>query len=253
MRRIALGVASVSGLLLAWELAGRFGLVDPLFLPAPSEILDTAVDLVRNGYRGSPLWMHVGISVGRAMLAFVLAVIAGIPLGVMIGLSPIVAGLIDPFVQFLRPLPKLALIPLVILWFGIGEFSKVFLIFLSASLSIVVGSAAAVANVRRQQLRAGRALGAHGFALFRHVMLPLMAPELFVTVRLSLGIGWTTLIAAEMIAADSGLGWMSVNAAAYLRTDIVMLGIVLLGLTGYALDLAIVGLQRWITPWAGRG
>jgi taurine transport system permease protein len=84
-------------------------------------------------------------------------------------------------------------------------------------------------------------------------MLPLMAPELFVTVRLSLGIGWTTLIAAEMIAADSGLGWMSVNAAAYLRTDIVMLGIVLLGLTGYALDLAIVSLQRWITPWAGRG
>ncbi|MDR3516723.1 MAG: ABC transporter permease [Azospirillaceae bacterium] len=237
---------------MAWESAARYGLVDPLFLPPPTEVLATAVDLLRHGYRGSPLWVHVGLSLGRALVAFVAAVIVGIPLGVMIGISPIFAGLIDPFVQFLRPLPKLALIPLVILWFGIGEFSKVFLIFLSASLSIVVGAAAAVANVRRQQIRAGKVLGAHGFALFRHVMLPQMAPELFVAVRLSLGIGWTTLIAAEMIAADAGLGWMAVNASAYLRTDIVMLGIVLLGLTGYVLDLAIVGLQRWVTPWAGR-
>lgn len=222
-----------------------------MLLPPPSEILATAIDLAHNGYQQTPLWMEIALSLGRTLSAFLAAVLLGVPLGIAMGMAPGFGALIDPFVQFLRPLPKLALIPLVILWFGIGEVSKVLLIFISAFLSIVVGTAAAVGNVRRQQLRAGRALGAHGFALFRYVVLPHMLPELFVTVRLSLGIGWTTLIAAEMIASDAGLGWMVVNAGAYLRTDIVMLGIVLLGATGYALDLILLGLQRWATPWAG--
>ena len=251
-RRTALSVTSVIVVTLIWELVGRAHWVDPLFLPPPSEILDTALDLARNGYQQTPLWMEIALSLARALSAFAVAILVGVPLGIAMGMAPNFGALIDPFVQFLRPLPKLALIPLVILWFGIGEVSKVLLIFVSASLSIVVGAAAAVGNVRRQQLRAGQALGAHGFALFRHVILPHMLPELFVTIRLSLGIGWTTLIAAEMIASDAGLGWMVVNAGAYLRTDIVMLGIVLLGATGYALDLVLVGLQRWATPWAGR-
>lgn len=116
----------------------------------------------------------------------------------------------------------------------------------------MVGTVAAVGGVQRQRIRAGQALGAHGTTLFRYVILPHILPELFVTLRLSFGIGWTTLIAAEMIAADAGIGWMVVNAGSYLRTDIVMLGIVLLGGTGYALDLALVRLQRWLAPWAGR-
>lgn len=250
-RQAAISVTSVVVVTLLWETAGRAGWIDALLLPPPSEILSTALDLVRNGYRQTPLWQHVALSLGRAVGAFAAAVAVGIPLGIAMGMAPTLGAAIDPFVQFLRPLPKLALIPLVILWFGIGELSKVLLIFISALLSIVVGAAAAVGNVRRQQLRAGQALGAHGYKLFRYVILPQMLPELFVTIRLSLGIGWTTLIAAEMIASDAGLGWMVVNASAYLRTDIVMLGIVLLGATGYALDLVLVGVQRWATPWAG--
>ncbi|MET0314305.1 MAG: ABC transporter permease [Hansschlegelia sp.] len=252
LRRLLIGAASVAIVTAAWEWTSRLGWTDPLLLPPPSEILGTALDLMREGYRETPLWQHVALSLARALGAFVAAVLIGAPLGIAMGMMPTFGAVIDPFVQFLRPLPKLALIPLVILWFGIGELSKVLLIFISAMLSIVVGATAAVGNVRRQQIRAGQALGAHGFALFRHVMLPSMLPELFVTVRLSLGIGWTTLIAAEMIASEAGIGWMVVNASSYLRTDIVMLGIVLLGVTGYALDLALVGLQRWTTPWAGR-
>lgn len=252
-RRAVLGAASVFLVVAAWEAAGRLRLVDPLLLPPPSEILSTAVELARGGYRQSPLWAHVALSLARALAAFAAAVVTGIPLGIAMGMSPTFGALIDPFVQFLRPLPKLALIPLVILWFGIGETSKVLLIYVSTVLSILVGAAAAVGQVRRQQLRAARALGASGFRMFRYVILPSILPDLFVTVRLSFGIGWTTLIAAEMIASEAGLGWMVVNAGAYLRTDIVMLGIVLLGATGYALDLALVGLQKWATPWAGRG
>jgi taurine transport system permease protein len=251
-RRVTLSITSIIVVTLMWELAARMHWVEPLLLPPPSDILRTAIDLARNGYQHKPLWLQVGLSLARALSAFAAAILIGVPLGIAMGMAPNFGALIDPFVQFLRPLPKLALIPLMILWFGIGEFSKILLIFISAVLSIIVGAAAAVGNVRRQQLRAGQALGAHGFALFRYVILPHMLPELFVTVRLSLGIGWTTLIAAEMIASDAGLGWMVVNAGSYLRTDIVMLGIVLLGGTGYALDLALLGLQRWTTPWAGR-
>jgi taurine transport system permease protein len=252
VKRFLIGAAAVAGVTLVWELAGRNGLVDPLLLPPPSEILATAIDLAQNGYRQTPLWEHVLLSVARAFGAFVAATAVGVPLGIAMGMSPVFSAVIDPFVQFLRPLPKLALIPLVILWFGIGETSKVLLIFVSALLSIIVGAAAAVGNVQRQRIRAGQALGAHGFALFRYVILPHILPEVFLTLRLSFGIGWTTLIAAEMIASDAGIGWMVVNAGAYLRTDVVMLGIVLLGGTGYALDLALIGLQRWAAPWAGR-
>ncbi|MCJ2128174.1 ABC transporter permease [Methylobacterium sp. E-045] len=252
-RRVFLGTVSVLLVIGIWETAGRLSLVDALLLPPPSEILATTRELLQDGYRQTPLWAHLLLSLARALAGFGAAIVTGIPLGIAMGMSPVLSALIDPFVQFLRPLPKLALIPLVVLWFGIGETSKVLLIYLSTVLTIIVGAAAAVEQVRRLQLRAARALGARGFTMFRFVILPAILPDLFVTVRLAFGIGWTTLIAAEMIASEAGLGWMVVNAGAYLRTDVVMLGIVLLGATGYALDLALVGIQRWVTPWAGRG
>ncbi|MCJ2143302.1 ABC transporter permease [Methylobacterium sp. E-066] len=251
--RALLGAVSVLLMVFVWEAASRLSLVDALLVPPPSEILATAADLMRDGYRQTPLWDHVLLSLARSLAGFLAAIVTGVPLGIAMGMAPVFGALVDPFVQFLRPLPKLALIPLVVLWFGIGETSKILLIYLSTVLTIVVGAAAAVSQVRRQQLRAARALGARGFTMFRFVILPAILPDLFVTVRLAFGIGWTTLIAAEMIASEAGLGWMVVNAGAYLRTDVVMLGIVLLGATGYALDLALVGLQRWATPWAGRG
>jgi taurine transport system permease protein len=159
---------------------------------------------------------------------------------------------LNPFVQFLRPLPKIALIPLVIVWFGIGEGAKFFLIFISSFLSIVVGAMAAVQGVSQGRLRAAQTLGASRRQQFVHVVLPDALPEVFTSVRLSIGIGWTSLIAAEMVAANSGLGWMVINAGSYLRTDVVLLGIVLLGLTGYAFDWLLQGLQRRHAPWTGR-
>ena len=168
------------------------------------------------------------------------------------GLSPGFNAVLNPFVQFLRPLPKIALIPLTVVWFGIGEGSKFFLIFISCFLTVVVGAAAAVGSVSQGRIRAARVLGANRRQIYTHVVLPNAAPELFTSVRLAVGIGWTSLIAAEMVAATSGLGWMVMNAGTYLRTDVVMLGIVLLGLTGYLFDLALVLAQRATVPWAGR-
>ncbi|RYF41736.1 MAG: ABC transporter permease [Comamonadaceae bacterium] len=247
-----LSLAAVLAVLVLWQLSGSLQWIDPLLLPPPSEIWTSTVEMLETGYRQVPLWQHFGISVARAFVAFVAAILVGIPVGLAMGLSPVFNALVNPFVQFLRPLPKIALIPLTVVWFGIGEGSKFFLIFISCFLTVVVGAAAAVASVSQGRIRAARVLGASRRQIYTHVVLPNAAPELFTSVRLAVGIGWTSLIAAEMVAATSGLGWMVMNAGAYLRTDVVMLGIVLLGATGYLFDLALVLAQRALVPWAGQ-
>lgn len=251
--RPLVSIAAIVAVLAAWLVVGEYGLVNPLFLPSPVEVAETGRDLMVEGYRGVTLLGHTAVSVGRAMFAFLIATLTGIPLGLIMGMSPTVNAIFDPFVQFLRPLPKLALIPLVIVWFGIGELSKFLLIYLATFLTVVVAAAAAVMSVPEGQIRAAQSLGVSRQQLFRHVMLPSALPELFTGVRVGIGIGWTTLIAAEMIASTSGLGWMVLNASNYLRTDVVMLGILILGATGYLLDLALVAAQRRFVHWMGKG
>lgn len=242
-------VAAVLGL---WQLSGAFGWIDALLLPPPGEVLRTAEELIREGYRQVPLWQHIGISIGRALAAFAAAVAVGVPLGLSMGLVPVLASAIDPFVQFLRPLPKIALIPLVVVWFGIGEGAKFFLIFIATVLSIIVGAAAAAGGISRARVRVAQTLGASRRQILLHVVLPDALPEIFTCIRLSVGVGWTSLIAAEMVAADAGLGWLVINAGSYLRTDVVMLGILLLGLSGYAFDWLLLRLQERFAPWSGK-
>ncbi len=251
-RRAVLSTGAVGAVILAWAVATRLEWTSPLFLPPPLEILTTARELFQEGYRQVPLWQHVLVSLARAVAAFIVATATGVPIGLLMGRSAAFHAVLDPFVQFLRPLPKLALIPLMVVWFGIGELSKFLLIYLATFLTIVVSATAAVLNVKESRIRAAQALGVTHYKLFRYVILPSALPELFTGVRVGIGIGWTTLIAAEMIAASSGLGWMVVNASSYLRTDVVMLGILLLGITGFALDLLLVSLQRAAVPWMGK-
>ncbi|WP_199525690.1 MULTISPECIES: ABC transporter permease [unclassified Herbaspirillum] len=251
-KRAAVSTAAVALVLGVWQLSGSLHWIDPLLLPPPSEIFQTTVDILADGYRQVSLWQHILVSVLRATVAFAAAIAAGIPLGLAMGLSQPVSAVLEPFVQFLRPLPKIALIPLTVVWFGIDEGSKFFLIFISCFLSVVVSAAAAAVGVNKNRLRAAQTLGANRYQLFTRVVLPNALPEIFTGVRLSIGIGWTSLIAAEMVAANSGLGWMVINAGTYLRTDVVMLGILLLGIIGYLFDLALVLLQRAFVPWAGR-
>lgn len=250
--RVAVGGAAVAAVVALWQLSGMLRWVDPLLLPPPGDVLETAFELAADGYQQTPLWQHVFVSVARAVAAFAASIVVGIPLGLAMGMVPALDAALDPFIQFARPLPKIALIPLTVVWLGIGEASKFFLIFIASVLSIVVGASAAVAGVNPNRVRAARALGAGPLQVFRHVVLPSTLPELFTTVRLSIGIGWTALIAAELVAARSGLGWMVLNAGNYLRTDIVILGIVLLGLIGWGLDVLIVLAQRRLAPWSGK-
>lgn len=249
---VAISLGAVAIFFLAWQTAATHHWVSPLLLPSLTDMATTLGELATDGYRQVPLWQHIAVSLARALGAFSVSIVLGIPLGLLMGMSPLTSAILDPFVQFLRPLPKIALIPLAVVWLGIGEASKFFLIFIATFLSIVVGAAAAVERISQTRLRVAQTLGASRLQIFLRVALPNALPELFTTVRLSIGIGWTSLIAAEMVAADSGLGWMVINASSYLRTDIVMIGILMLGGIGYLLDLLLLGLQRLLVPWAGK-
>ncbi|MBW2147535.1 MAG: ABC transporter permease subunit [Deltaproteobacteria bacterium] len=244
---------SILATIFFWFLATNLGWIKPLFLPSPQEIVETVIELVEVGYRQVPLQMHILVSLARALFAFAMAGIIGIPIGLLMGFFPVINAILDPFVQFFRPLPKLALIPLVILWFGIGETSKFVLIFMATLLTVIVSAAAAVKGVPENRMRVAKALGVNQYQFFRYVIFPSVLPDLFTGMRVGVGIGWTTLIAAEMIAATSGIGWMVLNASAYLRTDVVLLGIGILGTTGYLLDIAIVMVQKKVVPWMGKG
>ncbi|OWT71493.1 MULTISPECIES: ABC transporter permease [unclassified Achromobacter] len=249
---LVVSTAAVVAVLASWQLASTRGWVDSLFLPPPSELLSTWADLWRNGYGQIPLWEHVGISLARALSAFALSIVIGVPLGLAMGLNATLAAILNPFVQFLRPLPKIALIPLAIVWLGIDEASKFFLIFISTFLNVLVGAAAAVQGVPQGYIRVARTLGLTRRQVFWRVVFPHCAGDIFTTIRLSIGIGWTSLVAAELVASTSGVGWLIVNAGSYLRTDVVLIGILILGVLGYLLDLILVTLQRWCVPWAGK-
>lgn len=252
-RDAIISIVCVLFAILLWFITTSLGWIKPLFLPSPQEIAFTFWDLAYEGYRQVPLHIHTVVSLVRALVAFFVSVVIGIPLGLLMGFFPALNAAIDPFVEFFRPLPKLALIPLVVLWFGIGEVAKFVLIFTATVLTIIVSAAAAVRGVPESRIRIARALELTQYQFFRHVIFPSVLPDLFTGVRVGVGIGWTTLIAAEMIAATSGVGWMVLNASAYLRTDIVLLGIVILGVTGYILDIAIVIIQNRVVPWMGKG
>ncbi len=252
-REIFVSILAIAFALLLWTLTTSMGWIKPLFLPSPQDLIETVIELVAVGYRQVSLQMHILVSLARALFAFTMAGIIGIPIGLLMGFFPVINAILDPFVQFFRPLPKLALIPIVILWFGIGEISKFVLIFMATLLTVIVSAAAAVKNVPENRIRVARALGVNQYQFFRYVILPSVLPDLFTGMRVGVGIGWTTLIAAEMIAAHSGVGWMVLNASSYLRTDIVLLGIIILGTTGYLLDIMIVMIQKRTVPWMGKG
>ncbi|OTG86735.1 taurine ABC transporter permease [Acinetobacter sp. ANC 4558] len=247
-----ISAVSLITFVIIWQLACSFKLVSPILLPSPLQIIDTVVDLTQNGYRDAPFYQHILVSTARAFFAFFIAIIIGVPLGLLMGRTPVLNAIFDPFVQFLRPIPKIALIPLVVVWLGIGEESKFFLIFIATFLSVIVGSTSASHNVPTGLIQAAQTMGLGRTAILFRVILPSSLPELFTTIRLSIGIGWTSLIAAEMVAANSGLGWMIINAGSYLRTDVVIVGIILLGMIGFLLDWLIVKAQQKWAPWTGK-
>ncbi len=240
-------------LLLVWWSTTTAGLIAPLFLPSPQAVLGKFWQVSTSGFMDSTLWQHLAASLGRVVCALLAAVVLAIPTGIAIGLSRIAQGMLDPLIELYRPVPPLAYLPLIVIWFGIGELSKVLLIFLAIFAPIAIATAGGVRQVSQNRLRAAQSLGATRWQLLRFVVLPSAVPDILTGIRIGLGTGWSTLVAADLVAATSGLGFMVQSAAQFLVTDVVILGIAVIAIIAFALELSLRALSRRLAPWRELG
>ncbi|WP_338130459.1 ABC transporter permease [Cohnella ginsengisoli] len=209
-------------------------------------------DAFGQGYHGSSLWNHLGTSLARILIAFLCCVLTAVPIGLLCGRWHSIRAIVAPLVHFYRPLPPLAYYTLLILWFGIGEMSKIMLLFLAGFAPIFIACVSAVESLDPAKMLVARILGASGWKLFRYVIFPSTLPDIFVGMRTSLGFIYTTLVAAEMVAAESGVGWMVLDASKFLKSDHVFVGILAMGLTGLVLEGCFRCLERLFVPWKGK-
>lgn len=251
-RQLSLSLLSVAVLLLLWWGVTALGLIAPLFLPPPQQVLHKLLVIAGpQGFMDATLWQHLGASLTRMLVALFFAALIGIPVGIAMGLSPAVRGLLDPLIELYRPVPPLAYLPLMVIWFGIGETSKILLIYLAIFAPVTLSTLAGVKNTQQVRIRAAQALGATRGQLLRFVILPGALPEILTGLRIGLGVGWSTLVAAELIAATRGLGFMVQSAGEFLATDMVLAGIAVIALIAFSLELGLRALQRRLTPWNG--
>ncbi|VFR21172.1 Taurine transport system permease protein TauC [plant metagenome] len=236
-----------------WWLATHFQWLPPLFLPSPAAVWEA----FRNAWDGNiqggeALPVHLQWSAIRVFGAFFLAVVTAVPAGIAMGVSRIARGLLDPPIEFYRPLPPLAYLPLIVIWFGIDETSKILLIYLACFAPIALAAKAGVRGASLEQVNAALSMGATRWQLIRHVVLPAALPEILVGLRIAIGFGWTTLVAAEMVAASVGVGQLVLNASNFLRTDLVVMGILVIGVFAWAFDLLMRRVEARLVPWKGR-
>jgi taurine transport system permease protein len=244
--------ASLFTLIALWVAATSLGWVDDLFLPGPALLWSGFLDLVENGYRNRTIWEHAGWSLERVLLGFVTGSFAGTLLGLGMGVSRTIEGLFSPIVEFFRPLPQLAYLVLLIVWFGIGETPQIVLLFLTALPVSAIAAMDGVRNVPAQRIQAARSLGASEWQIFRHVVFPSALHEIFTGARLAIGVVYATLIAAEIISGSTGIGWMILDAGRFLRSDYVFVGILFIGIVGVLLDRVILLVEHRVVHWAGK-
>lgn len=251
-RSFSLSLLSLALLLLIWWSVTALELISPLFLPAPQQVLSKLLLIASpQGFMDATLWQHLAASLTRMLVALFAAAVIGIPVGIAMGLSPAVRGLLDPLIELYRPVPPLAYLPLMVIWFGIGETSKILLIYLAIFAPVTLSTLAGVRNTQQVRIRAAQSLGANRWQLLRWVILPGALPEILTGLRIGLGVGWSTLVAAELIAATRGLGFMVQSAGEFLATDVVLAGIAVIALIAFTLELGLRALQRRLTPWNG--
>lgn len=247
--RVWIPLATLAGFLTLWWAVTAFGAVPALFLPSPQAVASRLWRLVTEGFVDATLAQHLAASLFRVFAALAAALVLGVPAGFAIGLSTVGRGILDPIVEFLRPIPPLAYLPLVIIWAGIGETAKVLVIALAMLPPIILATAAGARGVDGSRLNVARALGATRAQLLRLVVLPSASPSILTGTRIALGAGWSTLVAAELVAATRGVGFMIQSAANFLATDVVVAGIFVIAGVAFVLELAIRLVERALVGW----
>jgi taurine transport system permease protein len=248
-----ISIMSIGSLFALWWIATHMGWIRDLFLPTPEKVFTSFIDAWNGDIQGGkPLIVHFWWSIYRVFAAFVLAVVTAVPVGIAMGVSRVMRGIFDPPIEFYRPLPPLAYLPLIVIWFGIEETAKVILIFLACFAPLAMAARAGVRSVAIEQINAAYSMGASRWQVIWHVIIPASMPEILTGMRIAIGFGFTTLVAAEMVAATAGLGQMVLNASNFLRTDVVIMGIVVIGVVAYLFDLLMRWVERRAVPWKGR-
>ena len=229
--------------LLIW--ASASALSDSALFPSPAQVVGAFVESSRDGTLIRNTWA----SLQRVTIGFALGVVVAVPAGFLMGWYVWARGLLEPWIQFFRTIPPLALIPLVIVFLGIGEPAKIFVIFLAAFLASVIATYQGVRNVDLVLINAARVLGASDMVIFRRVIVPASLPFIFVGMRVALGSAWATVVASELIAARFGLGRMMQSASQYLDTALIVVGIIMIGVIGFAMDRLLLLAERRATSW----
>ena len=232
-------------ILLAWEVSARLGWLSSRILPEPLAVLRAGWALALSG----ELWQHIRVSAGRALLGFAIGGGLGLLLGLLTGSFRKVEIVLDTTLQMVRNIPPLALIPLVILWFGIDEAAKLFLISFGVFFAVYINTFHGIRSVDPGLIEMGKSYGLSGWPLYREIILPGALASILVGVRYALGFMWVILIVAETISAQAGIGYMTMNAREFLQTDVVLLGILLYALLGKLADVAARALEKSWLKW----
>ena len=250
-------LVSLAVLLGAWSLVVHLGIWNELLVPSPGQVWDAFVQSVttdgpRRGLSGHLLWEHLWASVWRIAHGVFWALVVGLPLGLLLGSVRAARVIVEPYVSFLRSLPPLAYFSLLIIWFGIEDTSKVWLLFLAAFPPIALATMAGVQRVRVDFVEAAESLGAGRLQVVRHVVVPSVVPDVLVGVRLALGFAWTTIVAAETTNGIPGIGGLAWATKKQNRSDIAIMAVLVTGITALALDHLVQLVERRFVPWRGR-
>ena len=249
---LPISVATGVAIVVAWWAVSEARLVPHLFLPTPREVFDAAISFCQDGYANASMAEHVAASLMRISSAAAIAIALGVPIGLFMGMSRWAKGVFDTPIEFYWPLPPLAYLPLMIIWLGIGEASKIALLTMAMFAPIALSAQAGVRSVSLERVNAALSLGASRLQLLREIVLPSALPEILTGVRIAIGVGWGTLVAAELIAATRGIGHFIMSASQFLATDFVFVGIGIIALCAFAFSFALRAVERWLVPWKGQ-
>jgi NitT/TauT family transport system permease protein len=247
-----ISAATVGAAIAAWLIASFAGALDPNTFPPVQSLWQSLADLLTRGYSGHSFPVQILASVGRALAGFALAVVIGVPVGVGLGTSKVFEAAIGPFLTFMRPIPPIALVPLFTFYFGIGEMGKVALIFLTSFLYLTVSTASGVKSVPQDLILASRSLGLSSRQIFLSVIIPAASGAILPGLRISMTLAWTLVVAAELIAAQVGLGFMIMDATTFYRIPIVFIGIITIGLVGLILESILLFIENRVLHWRGK-
>lgn len=238
-------------LLLAWQTISGLQLYSTVIIPSPIKVVSSFIGILNNGYKGNSLATHLGDSMFRLLTSFFLVIITAIPLGILSGFNSKIRAVIEPLVEFYRPIPPLGYYTLLVLWMGIENSSKIALLYLAGFAPVYIACVSGVKKIKIDYIHAALTLGAGKWQVLLHVILPATLPDIFTGLRTGIGVTYSTLVSAEMVAAVTGIGWMVLDASKFLQSDVIFVGIFIMGFTGIILDRILRFVEDKIVPWEG--